>query len=96
MRKPRNTDNEKAITLICKSVVSLPIESVRKMLCAAVGHPPIVKKIGTITMCARCLELVEAPFGEWLCEGSGVWSKGKLTPTDLLLTPMPVIEKVAV
>lgn len=75
MRTPRNTDKEKAITLICKSVVQADISVVKKMLCLAVGHPPLIKIEGGRIFCVRCGEPSVIPGAD-----------SKLTPTDRLLT----------
>jgi hypothetical protein len=96
MRKPRNTDVERAITLICKAVVQADIVTVKKMLCLAVGHPAAVSMSMTTARCARCGTQLHVSLEGWTDHGQGIWTLGKLTPTDLLLTTMPVTEKIVV
>jgi hypothetical protein len=93
--KTRDYDRERATTLICKAIVDAPIESVRKMLCLMVGHPPVVEVCFGYQNCARCGEQV----GDMLGGPSTLAGKRvvghddaeclaiKLTPTDLLLMP---------
>jgi hypothetical protein len=113
MRKPRNTEMERAITLICKGVVEADVHVVRKMLCLVVGHPPAFKYVvnryianTTIPVCVRCgSDLPIIPDLQTLTQlgwenvGPNLWVKGKLTPTDILLTGLGVLTaktKVAV
>lgn len=99
MRKTIDRDRERAVTLICKSIVSADIMTVRRMLCLTVGHPAAVRKQSGTFVCARCLVPTHASVGlgeGWVEDGIGHWTLGKLTPTDLLLTGIPEVAKVPV
>lgn len=93
----RNYDREKAVTLICKAIINVDLVVIKKMLCLTVGHPAAIRVItpGGHLYCARCG--VRSDLGSlegWVHEGGNIWSMGKLTPTDLLLTGLPKVEKV--
>lgn len=113
MRTPRklaDRDRERAVTLICKSIVSAPIETIRKTLCAMVGHPPLIDQCFGYVTCARCNEQLGDNLAGFTIATAGKKVIGhspdcphcghvKLTPTDKLLVPenkLPVTEKVPV
>lgn len=93
MRKSHDKDRERAVTLICKSVVGAPIEVVRRLLCISIGHPPIIIH-GDV--CPRCGEEYQVPRPEWSFTGSGlgVHFSEMLTPTDLLLVPEETLKVI--
>lgn len=98
MRKMIDRDRERAVTLICKSIVSADIGVVRKTLCAMVGHPPLVIESFGYLSCARCEEQLGDTLGGFtrVAAGKKIVGHGpdcphcrhvKLTPTDMLLLP---------
>lgn len=93
------SDRHKAVTLICKSIPNLDDAAIKKMLCASVGHPPVVKNCFGQLTCARCSEVVGdllmgvAPKDKMVVghdDPECAAISAKLTPTDKLMTNMAV------
>lgn len=97
MRRNRDFDRERAITLITRVMIDAPPENIRTMLCLSVGHPAAVRITANgHTLCARCGAHMPLDYSNWDNVGPNLWTFGKLTPTDLLLTGLPKVEKVPV
>lgn len=100
MRKSpaRDYDREKAITLICKSIINVDRDVIKRMLCLSVGHPAAVRvdEYNGEAKCARCGVYMPITLGGWTALEGNIKTMGKLTPTDLLLTGIPVVAKVPV
>ena len=57
--QPKQTrERASAISLISKSLVNANDDTIAKMLCAAIGHPPVVYDSNRWVRCARCDEVL--------------------------------------
>jgi hypothetical protein len=72
--KPTPTTDERnaAVSAITYALGTADGDTIRSLLCAAIGHPPVVTTFFGYAYCARC----GAQVGDWL---AGAWTgKGQM------------------